>query len=219
MKLYSGPLSLFARKVEIALREKGLDFDRVMVPFTQAEGYFPKHPDVLRANPKGQVPVLVDGELTLFDSTLINEYLDDAYPEPPILPRSPALRARCRLLELTADEVMLPLVVRLMYRTEPPDPDPAIQHARELDGTRAEAEIGEFYKMLEESLTGQKHFCGTFSVADIGVLMTLVFAKRLDAPGFGDNNELSAWFERVAGRASVEPVLKEIEKADRALAI
>ena len=66
MKLYSGPLSLFARKVEIALGEKGIAFERIMVPFTQERGYQPKHPDVLAVNPKGQVPVLMDGELGLF---------------------------------------------------------------------------------------------------------------------------------------------------------
>ena len=96
MKLYSGPLSLFSRKVEIALNEKGLAFEREMVPFSQAQGYAPKHPAVLAANPKGQVPVLVDGALTLFDSTLIMEYLDDAYPTPPLRPAEPAARARCR---------------------------------------------------------------------------------------------------------------------------
>ena len=73
VKLYSAPLSLFARKVEIALREKGLAFEQVMVPFSQERGYAPKHPDVLAANPKGQVPVLVDGALSLFDSTVILE--------------------------------------------------------------------------------------------------------------------------------------------------
>ena len=86
MKLYSGPLSLFSRKAEIALNEKGIAFERVMVPFNQAQGYSPKHPAVLAANPKGQVPVLVDGDLTLFDSTLIFEYLEDAYPTPPLYP-------------------------------------------------------------------------------------------------------------------------------------
>ena len=96
MLLYSGPLSLFSRKVEIALNEKGLPFERVMVPFTQAAGYAPKHPAVLAANPKAQVPVLVDGDLTLFDSTLIFEYLEDAYPVPPLYPATAAARARCR---------------------------------------------------------------------------------------------------------------------------
>src|SRR5271163_616489 len=98
MKLYSGPLSLFSRKAEIALNEKGVPFERIMVPFCQAQGYSPKHPAVLAANPKGQVPVLVDGDLTLFDSTLIFEYLEDAYPVPPLYPKGAADRARCRLL-------------------------------------------------------------------------------------------------------------------------
>ena len=97
MKLYSGPLSLFARKVEMALGEKGLAFEREMVPFSQAQGYQPKHPAVLAANPKRQVPVLIDGDLTLFDSTLIFEYLEDAYPEPPLYPgvRRPGPAAVC----------------------------------------------------------------------------------------------------------------------------
>src|SRR5213075_2845230 len=94
MLLYSGPLSLFSRKVEIALNEKGLPFERVMVPFTQAAGYAPKHPAVLAANPKAQVPVLVDGDLTLFDSTVIFEYLEDAYPVPPLYPAGADRRPR-----------------------------------------------------------------------------------------------------------------------------
>jgi glutathione S-transferase len=65
--LYSGPLSLFARKVEIALREKGLAFERIMVPFNQTTGYDPKHPEVVALNPKKQVPVLNDAGLVLYD--------------------------------------------------------------------------------------------------------------------------------------------------------
>src|SRR5579863_6993736 len=100
MKLYSGPLSLFSRKAEIALNEKGIAFERIMVPFSQAHGYSPKHAAVLAANPKGQVPVLVDGDLSLFDSTVIFEYLEDAYPSPPLYPADAKTRARCRLTEL-----------------------------------------------------------------------------------------------------------------------
>ena len=70
MKLYSGPLSLFTGKVRIALDEKGLEYDIVSVPFSRA-GYQPKHPDVLAINPKAQVPVLVDGPVELYDSTVI----------------------------------------------------------------------------------------------------------------------------------------------------
>jgi glutathione S-transferase len=86
MKLYSAPLSLFSRKVEIALREKEIDFEREMAPFTQAQGYEPRHPVVLAINPKRQVPVLIDGDLALFDSTLIFEYLEDLRPVSAAIP-------------------------------------------------------------------------------------------------------------------------------------
>ena len=68
---------MFGAKVEIAAREKAINFELVMVPFDPARGYEPKHTDVLRINPKRQVPVLIDGNLDLFDSTQIFEYLED----------------------------------------------------------------------------------------------------------------------------------------------
>lgn len=217
MKLYSGPLSLFSRKVEIALAEKGIAYDRVMVPFNQAEGYFPKHPDVLSANPKGQVPVLVDGDLTLFDSTLINEYLEDACPDPPLLPRAPDARARCRLLELAADEILLPMVARLMYRTEPDDPDPARQREREADGKRAETVIEAYYGTMEGQLGDKEYLEGMFSVADIALFMDILFAGRLGGPPLTPYSGLNAWYRRMSARPSVAAVAAEIAEADRIL--
>ena len=123
MKLYSGPVSLFSRKVEIALHEKGLSFERIQVPFSQTRGYAPKDPAVLAANPKGQVPVFVDGDLVLYDSTVIVEYLEDAYPTPALFPKAPQDKARCRLLDVFADEVMLAAFRALMHRTEPHEAD------------------------------------------------------------------------------------------------
>ena len=76
MKLYSGPLSMFGAKAEIAAHEKGLDVELVMVPFEMKTLYQPKHPEVLRINPKRQVPVLIDGDLEIFDSTQIFEYFE-----------------------------------------------------------------------------------------------------------------------------------------------
>ncbi len=73
MTLYSGPLSMFGAKVQIAALEKRLDFELVMVPYDSRRGYDPKHPEVLRINPKRQVPVLVHGALEIFDSTQIFE--------------------------------------------------------------------------------------------------------------------------------------------------
>jgi glutathione S-transferase len=107
MKILSGPLSMFGAKVEIAAREKAINFELVMVPFDPTRGYEPKHTDVLRINPKRQVPVLIDGDLELFDSTQIFEYLEDLKPHPALWPAEPAARARARQLELLSDEVSI----------------------------------------------------------------------------------------------------------------
>jgi glutathione S-transferase len=153
MRLLSSELSLFGRKVEIALREKGLAYDRVMVPFTQSEGYRPKHPEVLAANPKGQVPVLIDGTVTLYDSTVILEYLEDAYPTPPLYPGTPAERAECRLLELFADEILLAPVRLLMFRNTPRSADEARQRAEDAAAQEGEAAIAAHYAELDRRLS------------------------------------------------------------------
>lgn len=217
MRLYSGPLSLFSRKVEIALAEKGLAFERVMVPFTQQAGYSPKHPDVVTANPKAQVPVLVDGDLTLFDSTLIFEYLEDAYPAPALYPTGAAARAGCRTFELAADEILLPVVAKLMYRTEPADPDPRRQHQIELEGAEAEREIKNYYLELDRHLAGRTYFCGDFSVADIAMFMSILFANRLGAPALAPYPALDEWFARGGARHAMAKAADEIAAADRIL--
>src|ERR687891_2063 len=128
MRLFSGPLSMFGAKAEIAALEKGLDFDLVMVPFE--EKYEPKHPEVLRINPKQQVPVLIHGDLEIFDSTQIFEYFENLQPDPPLWPRERRARARARLLELKSDEVYFPHVIRLMGLQNNRD-DPAAVTARD----------------------------------------------------------------------------------------
>jgi glutathione S-transferase len=217
MLLYSGPLSLFARKIEIALHEKALSFERVMVPFTQAAGYAPKNAAVLTANPKGQVPVLIDGDLALFDSTVILEYLEDAYPVPALYPSGPKERAQCRLLELFADEILLPPVRSLMYRTQPPNADPQRQLALQAEGQRAEPVIRDLYDALESRLGGKAYFCGDVSAADVGLFITILYALRLRGPGLADHPALAAWYGRAGARPAFARVADEIAIADREL--
>jgi glutathione S-transferase len=217
MKLFSGPLSLFSRKVEIALHEKGLPFEREMVPFSQAKGYAPKHPAVVAANPKGQVPVLIDGDLTLFDSTVIFEYLEDAYPNPPLYPKGAAARARCRMIELAADEILLPPIRQLMYRTEPPASDPVQQRQREADGGRAEAAILAQFAGLDRQLGDKDYFCGEFTVADIAMFMSILYVLRLKGPPLDGHPALAAWYRRTRARPAVARVAYEVAAADREL--
>ena len=100
MLLYEHPLSSYAQKVKIALREKGLDFT-VEPPHAlgsgKADGRF------AAASPRNEVPALIDGDACIFDSTIILEYLEDKCPTPPLLPTEPAERADARMIEELCD--------------------------------------------------------------------------------------------------------------------
>ena len=215
MKLYSGPLSLFTGKVRIALDEKGLAYELVSVPFGRAQGYEPKHPDVVARNPKGQVPVLVDGDLSLFDSTIILEYLEDRHPTPPLYPRDVAARARCRQLEAAADEILFPLVFDLIrevfYK-------PSGSGRDETAVERARTGIATHYDSLERRLGDQSHLCGDFSVADIGYFLTVTFASSLGAPLGEAQPRLQAWYDRVRERPAVAKELIGLAAASERIA-
>jgi glutathione S-transferase len=217
MLLYSGPLSLFSRKVEIVLSEKSLRFERVMVPFTQTQGYAPKNPVVLEVCPKAQVPVLIDGDVRLYDSTVINEYLDEKFPAPPLMPRNAVARARCRRLELEADEVLLEPVRALMFRSEPPGPDAARRIAQEAAAEIAQAKLLVHYGRLEKTLGTENFLCRDFSLADVATFMTVHHGLRLAAPGLDDHPRLSAWYAGLASRPAFAIVMAEMAEADRQL--
>ncbi len=217
MKLYSGPLSLFSRKVEIALHEKGLAFERIPVPFTQTRGYSPRHPDVLAANPKGQVPVLVDRELALYDSTVILEYFEDAYPDPALYPKSPRERARCRLFDLFADEVMLAPLRFLMHRTEPKPDDLERWQAKEMKAREAEPALAGHFAELDQELQGRDYLCDAFSAADIAVFMTVFWTSRLGGPSLREHENLAGWYDRLSARPAFAKVVSEILAADAEL--
>ena len=122
IKLYDFLPCPFGQKVRIVLAEKGLSYELVQIDFTQGEQ---RKPDFLRLNPFGRVPVLIDEDITVYDSTVIAEYLEDEYPEPPLLPAigSSALRARARTWEDFADTSFTPQVGQLMGEMGKPEAD------------------------------------------------------------------------------------------------
>ena len=201
MKIYSGPLSMFGAKVEIAAREKGVEFDLVMVPFDFERGYAPKHPEVLRINPKHQVPVLVDGNVQIFDSTQIFEYLEDRCPDPPLWPRSIAARAEARKLELFSDEIFFPHVIRLMGLRGNPDPVDAPEWKK------ARAEIEGHYIRLNQLLRDREYMAAQFSYADVAFYMAQFFAARHTVPMTAEHSNLLAWRERMVGRPAVRTAI------------
>src|SRR6266481_1458297 len=98
--VYEHPLSPYAQKVKIALDEKGLDY-AVKMPVAMGTG-LPDH-NFLAANPRGEVPTLIDGDLAIIDSTIILEYIEDKWPSPRLLPQDPAARADARTIEDVMD--------------------------------------------------------------------------------------------------------------------
>jgi glutathione S-transferase len=188
---------MFGAKAQIAALEKGLAFDLVMVPFDFHALYAPKHPEVLRINPKAQVPVLVHGDLEIFDSTQIFEYFEDLRPSPALWPESVAERARARRLEHECDEVYFPHIVRLM----------GLQQALSGDAARAAiAAAAAFHGRMENQLDRREYLAGAFSYADIAFYMAALFGERQGAPLGNATPRLLAWRERMGERPSVRAV-------------
>jgi len=91
MTLYSGTTCPFSQRCRIVLYEKGMDFQITDVDL------FNKPEDLAVMNPYNRVPVLVERDLVLYESNIINEYIDDRFPHPQLMPADPVLRARARL--------------------------------------------------------------------------------------------------------------------------
>jgi glutathione S-transferase len=194
IKLYDFLPCPFGQKVRIILAEKGLSYELVEIDLAQGEQ---RRPDFLRLNPFGRVPVLVDEDSVIYDSTIIAEYLEDEYPEPPLLPAvgASALRAHARILEDFADTSFTPQVGQLMTEMQKPESerDPArIQRVqRALD-------------FLNRELQGQEFLAAQFSVADIGFAPRLIVLRELGFdPGLNRPN-VDAWLRRMLDRSSIQ---------------
>ena len=100
MNLYSGATDPFSHRCRIVLYEKGMDFEVIDVDL------FNKPEDMAVINPYNRVPVLVDRDLVLYESNIINEYIDERFPHPQLMPPDPIMRARARQLLHTFEHEM-----------------------------------------------------------------------------------------------------------------
>ncbi len=91
MRLYSGTVDPYSHRCRIVLFEKGMDFEVIDVDLTN------KTEDLAVLNPYGEVPVLVERDLVLSEANIINEYIDERFPHPQLMPADPVMRARARL--------------------------------------------------------------------------------------------------------------------------
>jgi stringent starvation protein A len=91
MVLYSGTVCPFSQRCRFVLFEKGMDFEIKDVDL------YNKPEDINTMNPYGQVPILVERDLILYESNIINEYIDERFPHPQLMPPDPVMRGRARL--------------------------------------------------------------------------------------------------------------------------
>ena len=200
MKLFDNPLSPYAMKIRTILYEKGIEFEKHEI-HTESQ-----REEFLKLNPRAEVPALVDGEAVLFDSKVIAEYIEETYPSPPLLPKDPAERARCRLLELLADTeldgAVLAYSLFKFFRPEMAEQQPEAFE-------KAGSALRRHFVALEERLRGRPYFLGSFSRADIA------FAPHVGACGFlglapgDDTPRLAAWQARMNERESVQRTTQE----------
>jgi len=158
-------ISPYVRKVLVCLDLKGIDY--VIDPIVPFYG----NDDFSRISPVRRIPVLIDGDLTLCDSTVICEYLEDLHPEPRLRPADPAERARARWLEEFADtrlgdvfvwRLFNEVVIRRFVWGEPPDEE-ALRQTREV-------EIPAALDYLESVIPEDRRtFFDTFGLADVSV--------------------------------------------------
>ena len=212
MLLYEHPLSSYVQKVKIALREKN-------IPFTverptglgsgEAGGAF------LDGNLRAEVPLLIDGAVRVFDSTIILEYLEDKVPTPPLLPGDPAERARARMIEDVCDTSYEAINWGLGE----------IAWFRRAEGALADrlraaaaAQTAEIQNWLEQQLGEREWFTGDrFGWADLSVAPYLN-RSVLFGLGPATGTPLDLWLARIRPRPSVAKTFEEFMAAQALMA-
>ena len=207
MKLYNMNLSNFAGKCRLAIYEKGAPVDIVPIP-----GGDLKSPEYLRIYPLGKTPALeVNGEI-IGESEVINEFLEDAFPEKPLLPKDPAGRARTRAISRLHDLYLEPPLRALFPQVSAKEKDQKLV-------TEKLAEVQSYLDRLETMLGGGPYALGAaFTLADCALVPTCFFMNimlpMLGAPAFTEGRpKLAAWWAKAQERPTVQRVLAEQQEA------
>jgi glutathione S-transferase len=199
MTLYDHPDCPYGMKVRIVLAEKDMDCEIVTVDMQSGQH---RQPEFLKLNPFGRVPVLVDEGCVIYDSTIINEYLDDEYPEPALRPADSDERARMRLLEDYADTAFtLPaMALQTELSKAPTARDEArVKAARDV--------VVKALEMLNRQLEGKEYLASEeFSLADVAFAPMALQLERLGVHVDSTLNNVKAWVQRLAARPSMAKV-------------
>jgi glutathione S-transferase len=200
IKLYEAVPSSNSDRTRIALHEKGLAYERVTLVLANKDQ---KRPEFLKLNPYGKVPVIDDDGKILFESCIINEYLDEKYPNPSLMPKDPYLRGRGRVL----------IDYALNYLHEPYW---ALRgEMLKSHGERDQAVIEEKHRSLRELMQyleaalgdNRNYFLGDLSLTDIAIIPRALRMEAYGALPAPSLPRLNAWLQRMRERPSVKQIL------------
>lgn len=195
--VYDHPLSPYGQKVKIALLEKAVPFEAVM-PGNIGSGA--TGAEFARVSPRGEVPALVDGDMAVFDSSIILQYIEERWPDPPLLPPAVADRARVRMLEDAMDTHFEAITWGLSEIRNFGRAGGALGQTLQARGAE---QIAAWYRWLEAQLGERVWFNG--EAFGWGDLCVVPFVNG--AAGFGHSpaagSALAGWLARANERASV----------------
>jgi len=178
--LYDADRCPYCARVRIAVAEKGIEYETVEVDLDDRPAW------IYEKNPLGRVPVLEEDTFVLAESAVIDEYLDDRYPEPPLWPADPAERALGRMLVFRFDELSRPYY--------------ALRRGEDGAADRLDVALGELDALLE----GRPFLSGReFGLADIAYVPWILRARdRLDVD-LSRFSALADWLARLEVRPSI----------------
>ena len=197
MRLYSGTVCPYSHRCRIVLFEKGMDFEVIDVDLMN------KSEDVAAINPYGKVPVLVERDLVLYEANIINEYIDERFPHPQLMPPDPVMRGRARLFLHRFEQELYSQV-------------DVIERGVVKSADKGRAVIRDNLTQLSQILTHQKFLLGDeFSMLDVAIAPLL---WRLEHYGIQMGKEatpLMKYAERLFSRQGFIDALTASERAMR----
>jgi len=199
IKLYDFKSSPNCQRVKVVLAEKNLPYEIVPIDLRKQEQ---KTPEYLKLNPYGKVPVLVDDGTVLYESCIINEYLDEQYPNPPLMPADLGKRAKARILtDYGLAHLDGPYQKLRMETTK----DPKEQNPQVIDA--AKSDLRKLLQHLEKELDDQPYLVGDFSLVDAALLPRFTRLEGFGVLPDASLPKLGKYLQRLKDRPSVKAVL------------
>jgi RNA polymerase-associated protein len=197
MTLYSGTTDPFSQRCRNVLYEKGMDFQIIDVDM------YNKPEDLAVMNPYNQVPVLVERDLILYESNIINEYIDDRFPHPQLMPADPVMRARARLFLFRFEKELFAYIE-------------SIEKGSQKAADKGRVTIRDNLAQIAPVFTKQKHMLGDeFSMLDVAIAPLLWRLDYYDIQMPKQSAPLMKYAERLFSRPAFIESLTPSEKVMR----